>query len=78
MESSKAIQGALKRAEERPSNDLSMEACQARQESTIGWEDTTDSWMNVGWDDTCCEDTWKIEKYLRTREFSRVLYLFLG
>jgi len=53
MESSKAIQGALKRAEERPSNDLSMEACQARQESTIGWEDTTDSWMNVGWDDTC-------------------------
>ena len=47
MENTKrnAIDGALKRAEERPSNDLPMEAYQARQESATGWNNWPD-WDN--------------------------------
>lgn len=40
-----AIQGAFKRADERPSNDLPQEAYQARGEVTAGWNNWPD-WEN--------------------------------
>jgi len=56
MEGKKAIEGAFKRIEERPSNDLPIEAYQARQESATGWnnwpdwEDSPDfpNWEDIG------------------------------
>lgn len=55
MEGKKAIEGALKRAEERPSNNLPMEAYQARQEAVAGWNNWPD-WDNgpdfPNWEDS--------------------------
>lgn len=56
MEGKNAIEGAFKRAEERPSNDLPMEAYQARQEAISGWNNWPDwdngpdfpNWENIG------------------------------
>lgn len=56
MESKKALDGALKRAEERPSNDLPMKAYQVRQEPVAGWNNWPDwndgpdfpNWENIG------------------------------
>lgn len=56
MKGKRAIEGALKRAEERPSNDLPVTAFQARQEAVADWnnwpdwEDTPDfpNWEDIG------------------------------
>ena len=48
-----ALAEAIKRAEERPSNDLPAEDYQAEQESA-GWgDDVGGEWVNTGWADRC-------------------------
>jgi len=49
-----ALAGAIKRLEERPSNDLPVEVHQVDQESATGWEDDIDGdWVHSGWTDRC-------------------------
>ncbi len=56
MEGKKAIEGAFKRAGERPSNDLLIEAYQARQGIVASWDNWPDwndspdfpNWEDIG------------------------------
>ena len=44
MKGKKAIEGALKRAKDRPGNGLPMEAWQARKKPVANWKDSWSDW----------------------------------
>lgn len=51
MEGKKAIEGALKRMEERPANDLSSEKERAGHDNWGNWPDWSDSSDFPNWED---------------------------